>query len=437
MTQSKHYSTNKYLSSSDVVKATSEAKRLEFKSQFNVHLPSFWCELIKDIVALANSGGGTLAIGLNNDGSVSGSDLTDCFNLDVADIVNQLAKYTGREFDQFTTEKAEKDNKQIFIFHVNGIYPPMVFIKHGNYLDESTNTQKTAFSKGTVYFRHGPKSEPGNNEDLHQSLEREISRQKKSWLSNIKKIMYSSSSPEIKLHSSKVNNTDTPVPIPAKIIATDDTNIPIYRWDDTAYQTPDEILTGVLKSWKHDKTSYASHSDIMTIYTNRKSLKLDEEKSECLLDCSINRFAPFFYFASFLSIERLKSFIKNTCVSGKHPSPPVVVQLSHAIGGHLGDELLDYIIEHCEYLGTKNAANNRKDTVHNPNRLRIVYSIGFIKFSQKTYNTENLTPSFLESLLKLAIENNDHASIKKIDCILYAPLIDHCDQKIVLPPHLL
>jgi len=435
MAQLRYYSTNKFLSSSDVIKATSETKRLEFKSQFDISQNASWCELIKDIVALANSDGGTLVLGLNNDGSASGSDLTDFFNLDVADIINKIAKYTGQEFDQFTTEKAEKDNKQIFIFHINGIYPPMIFIKHGNYLDESNNQQKTAFQKGTVYFRHGPKSEPGNTEDLHQSLEREISRQKKSWLSNIRKLMYSSSSPEIKLRSSKVNNTDTPIPIPAKIIETDDNNIPVYRWDDTAYQTTDEILTGVLKSWKHDRNSYASNSDIVTIYAARKSLKIDEEKAECLLDCSINRGAPFFYFASFLSIERLVSFIKITCVSGKHPSPLMVIQLSHAIGGHLGDELLDYIIDNCEYSGAKSTAKRRKDTVNKPNRLNFVYSLSTIKIAQKTYNTEGLTVSSLESLLERAINNNDRASIKKIDCILYAPLIDHCDQKIVLPPH--
>jgi len=72
---------------------------LEFKSQFNIHLNSSWCELIKDIVALANSDGGTLVIGLNNDGSTSGFDLADFFNLDVADIINRIAKYTGQEFD--------------------------------------------------------------------------------------------------------------------------------------------------------------------------------------------------------------------------------------------------------------------------------------------------------------------------------------------------
>jgi len=238
--------------------------------------------------------------------------------------------------------------------------------------------------------------------------------------------MYSSSSPEIKLRSSKLNKTDTLIPIPAKIIETDDTDIPVYRWDDTAYQTTNEILTGVLKSWRHDKNSHASNSDIMTIYTARKTLKIDEEKAECLLDCSINRGAPFFYFASFLSIERLEAFIKTTCVSGIHPSPLMVVQLSHAIGGHLGDELLDYIIDNCEYRGAKNTAKRRKDTVNNPNRLRFVYSLSTIIIAQKTYNTESLTVSSLESLLEHAIENNERTATKKMDCILYAPLIDHC-----------
>lgn len=34
-----------------------------------------WCELIKDIVAMANSGGGRIAIGANDDGTPSGYEL--------------------------------------------------------------------------------------------------------------------------------------------------------------------------------------------------------------------------------------------------------------------------------------------------------------------------------------------------------------------------
>ncbi|MCK0103232.1 ATP-binding protein [Pseudohalocynthiibacter sp. F2068] len=45
-----------------------ENKTLDFKSEFNLAQRGDWCEIIKDIVAFANSGGGVLVIGLNDSG---------------------------------------------------------------------------------------------------------------------------------------------------------------------------------------------------------------------------------------------------------------------------------------------------------------------------------------------------------------------------------
>ncbi len=42
------------------LQATGESQRLDFKRQVDPASPADWCELIKDIVAIANSGGGTI-----------------------------------------------------------------------------------------------------------------------------------------------------------------------------------------------------------------------------------------------------------------------------------------------------------------------------------------------------------------------------------------
>ena len=64
----------------------------------------------------------------------------------------------------------------------------MVFVRPGTYPTED-GKQRTAFAQGTVYFRHGAKSEPGTTDDLRKALEREISNVKKSWLKGIKKVV--------------------------------------------------------------------------------------------------------------------------------------------------------------------------------------------------------------------------------------------------------
>ncbi len=134
---------------------------------------------------------------------------------------------------------------------------------------------------------------------------------------------------------------------------------------ESAYQSPQEIVIGVLKSWKRDKSSYAYESDIWAIYASRNSLQLDEEKAECLLQSAIYRHAPFFFFAKLLSRKSLISLIRDQIGVGKYPAPNAAAKLAHAIGGKVGGQLLDHIADHCGYLGTEKAATNLKKLYSN------------------------------------------------------------------------
>ena len=53
------------------VNATKESSKVEFKVQFNPNSPGELIEIVKDIIAMSNSGGGCILIGVNNDGSPS------------------------------------------------------------------------------------------------------------------------------------------------------------------------------------------------------------------------------------------------------------------------------------------------------------------------------------------------------------------------------
>jgi len=50
-------------------------------------------------------------------------------------------------------------------------------------------SRRNVFSVGTVYFRHGAKSEPGTSDDLRQFLEREIEATRRTWLDGIAKVV--------------------------------------------------------------------------------------------------------------------------------------------------------------------------------------------------------------------------------------------------------
>ena len=64
----------------------------------------------------------------------------------------------------------------------------MIFTRPGTYNIDG-GRQKTAFSKGTIYFRHGAKSEPGDSNDLSRVIEGRLEEIRKSWLSGVRKVV--------------------------------------------------------------------------------------------------------------------------------------------------------------------------------------------------------------------------------------------------------
>ena len=89
------------------------ARRLSSKGSFRPNSQALWCELIKDIAAIANSGGGVIVIGLENDGTPSGWDPTSFIATDPANVVNILAKYVGDQFDGFEISGSKKSNYRV------------------------------------------------------------------------------------------------------------------------------------------------------------------------------------------------------------------------------------------------------------------------------------------------------------------------------------
>jgi hypothetical protein len=168
--------------------AARESKTLDFKRAFDTSSAGAWCELIKDIVALANSGGGVIVLGVEDDGSNSNTSTAALLVHDTADITNRISKYTNYQFSDFEIIEVERGGKRHPAIIVSEAEIPIIFTKPGTY-DIGAGKQKNAFSQGTLYFRHGSKSEPGNRDDLYNWRNREIIKARKSWLSGIRKVV--------------------------------------------------------------------------------------------------------------------------------------------------------------------------------------------------------------------------------------------------------
>jgi predicted HTH transcriptional regulator len=153
-------------------RAKRETRNLDFKERFDPGDAAEWCELVKDFMAMANSGGGLIVVGVCNDGTASRADVRPILTLDPAKITDKVERYTGLQFADFEIHEAKRGRKKVAVIQVGAAREaPIVFTKPGTHpVAGDSGKQKTAFSKGTVYFRHGAKSEPATTADSVVSL---------------------------------------------------------------------------------------------------------------------------------------------------------------------------------------------------------------------------------------------------------------------------
>jgi hypothetical protein len=161
-------------------------RAIAFKREFFAVTPGAWCELLKDVVAMANSGGGVIVLGLASDGTPSGWDPTQFLTMDGTDFVSAWSEYLGERLPDFEVREVKKGEQRLAAIVIEPrTGSPLVFEKPCTYRDG--DAQRTAFTKGTVYFRHGARSDPGSARDLARFVEREVRKQRREWLGNVRK----------------------------------------------------------------------------------------------------------------------------------------------------------------------------------------------------------------------------------------------------------
>jgi hypothetical protein len=171
-----------------VESSENESAEIDFKGSFDPAAASSWCEFVKDIVAIANSGGGVIIFGVNDDGTPSSANLHAVRRIDPATIVDKIKKYTSQHYAGCLLSEGTRQGHPVVVMSIASVSIPIVFTSPGTY-DIGGGKQKTAFAMGTVYFRHGAKSEPGTSDDLRAALDRELDRIRSSWLDGITKVV--------------------------------------------------------------------------------------------------------------------------------------------------------------------------------------------------------------------------------------------------------
>jgi hypothetical protein len=233
--------------------AARESKSIDFKERFDPGSDAECLEIIKDIAAMANSGGGLIVIGVRNDGSASGIDVSPVLGMDPATLTDKMFKYTGQQFSGFEIHDLKRQGRQIAAMEIEGVDAPLVFIRPGTY-GISPSQQKTAFSRGTIYFRHGAKSEPAVSADLTGFIERRVDQVRRTWLGGIRKVVTAPPGSEVAVYERAASDVEGR---PTKVRFTDDPDAPVFGKldpDKTHPYRQKELLREVNKRLPKGKT---------------------------------------------------------------------------------------------------------------------------------------------------------------------------------------
>lgn len=271
--------------------AQRESKSVEFKDRLRPDQAQDWCEIVKDLVAIANSGGGCLLIGVNNNGTQSDHDITTLSSLDPATVTDKIARYTGEQYSEFEILEAQRNGFPVFAFVLSPVTIPMVFTQPGTY-EIAPGKQKTAFAKGTVYFRHGAKSEPANSKDLREFVDGLLESTRKSWLGNIRKVVQAPTGYRVTVLPPDVVESKSSSATPIRIV--EDPNAPAYRKIDPDMTHPHRL------------------KDVVQIMNQR--LKGQRRVNSYDIQCvrrahNIDKKPAFFYHSKFASPQYSDSFV--------------------------------------------------------------------------------------------------------------------------------
>jgi hypothetical protein len=223
-----------------------ESKQVEFKAEVDFSSHPGCCEIIKDIVAIANSGGGVILVGVHDDGEPSGFDITAVMAFDPAKLTDKVASFTGEHYADFTFERLQRDGHEIAVIRLAGVPSPMVFQNEGVYT--IGNWKKAAFAKGTLYVRHGAKSEPATTADMRHLIERAVEQQRKTLTRDLRKVTTAPPGSTVHVIAPRKRGDTTPTALPIRLVT--DPSAPAFRQVDTDTTYPyrqKELLAAINK----------------------------------------------------------------------------------------------------------------------------------------------------------------------------------------------
>ena len=149
-----------------------------------------WEALVRDVAAMANTGGGVVVV----DAAVDADSVED-----------QVFHFTRQNFTGITVEPLSRDGRSASAILV-----------------EPATEEPLIFEGGTIFFRHGARTEPARPEDVRRFIDRRVRAIRGAWVRGLRSVMQAPPGTEVRYVK------PDPRGDPAKIQLTTDPRAPVY-----------------------------------------------------------------------------------------------------------------------------------------------------------------------------------------------------------------
>jgi hypothetical protein len=167
-----------------------ESRTREYVSQYDPEDREDRLKLVKEMVAMANAAGGTIYLGVEDDGRPSGLAQNVVDEVDPARVGDLVSTFVAPDTVEFevTREGTDDPTRQVVAIRVERFHqPPLVFTRAGTY-QHSSGKQREVFRQHSVVVRRHTKAEVATRGDFRRWRDEAIQQERDDWRARVRMI---------------------------------------------------------------------------------------------------------------------------------------------------------------------------------------------------------------------------------------------------------
>jgi hypothetical protein len=244
-----------------------EGSHKDYKSSYKWRSSKAKLELIKDVVAIANAGGGTIVFG-HDEIDPCGIDAATTKALDSARVAAQVQSYIRPARIQLSHEIEEVREATFQVsLHIGEAEIPIVMARAGFWAGANTKVDNAIFREGDIWTRHSSSNQRATYEDMRRWFMQARSKERADVLDRI----------------------TTLVNLP------EGSTIHVLSHSGSPIDSPEKLLQSAMLRREWDSNHLLTGEELLWIFQSRGSIESEESQVAMLIASSLRRSPTLFY----------------------------------------------------------------------------------------------------------------------------------------------